>query len=720
MPPENPDRPHGETPAADQRTRLRVPAMDCPVEEKAIRERLLGLPGVRGLEFDLVGRTLALSHAADALGTAREALKAAGFETEVLALPVAGEGPQENTVVPPATWWRIGVAGTAALGSEVAQWMNGGNTWLVVVLAAAAIVLGGFETFKKGWAALTRGNLNINALMSVAVTGAVALGEFPEAAMVMVLFVVAELIEALSYERARNAIRGLMEMAPETALVRADDGSWTERPSAQVAVGATVRVRPGGRVPLDGIVTAGRSAVNQAPITGESLPVDKAPGDQVFAGTINESAEIEFRVTAVAGETTLARIIRAVEMAQQGRAPTQRFVDAFARVYTPIVFAVAVLVAVVPPLFFGADVVPWIYKALVLLVIACPCALVISTPVTVVSGLAAAARRGILVKGGVYLELARKIKVLALDKTGTLTRGRPSVTDVTATSAMPQDQSLAVAASLAARSDHPVSAAIVSWHRARREAAPLAGAERFEALAGRGVRAAIGGTIYSLGNHRFAHDLGVCNSTVEAVLERYEAQGRTTVVLASEREVLAVFAVADTLRETSRDAMRDLHALGVRTALLSGDNPKTARAIANEVGIDDARGDLLPEDKVRAIEELAVAHGTIGMVGDGINDAPALAKADLGIAMGAAGSDTAIETADVALMDDDLRKVPELIRLSKRTAAILMQNITLALGIKGVFLVLALAGTATMWMAVFADMGASLIVVANGLRLIRS
>jgi len=705
-------------PEAVQRARLRVPAMDCPTEEKMIREKLAGFPGVQGLEFDLVGRTLALTHAADALEPAREALKQAGFDTELLAA-AAPEADERREGVDRSIWWRFGIAGAAALGSELVQWVSGGNTWLVIALALVAILVGGVETYKKGWTALRHGRLNMNALMSVAVTGAFAIGEFPEAAVVMVLFALAELIEALSYERARNAIRGLLEMAPDIALVRKEDGSWVERPVAQVPIGAVVRVRPGGRVPLDGTVTAGCSALNQAPITGESLPVDKGPGDTVFAGTINETAEIEFRVTALTGETTLARIIRAVEEAQASRAPTQRFVDAFARVYTPIVFVGAVLVAVVPPFLFGQQLLPWLYKALVLLVIACPCALVISIPVTVVSGLAAAARRGILVKGGVYLELARKIRVLALDKTGTLTRGKPSVQEFRTLGATVAPEALRIARSLAARSDHPVSMAIAAYARSQSGEKEFVEVKSFEALAGLGVKGGIGKETYALGNHRLAGQLGVCGPQVESLLEQYETQGRTAVLLANGREVLAVFAVADALRETSREAVRDLHALGIRTAMLSGDNPRTARAIADAVGIDDARGNLLPEDKVRAIETLRAAHGVIGMAGDGINDAPALAKADLGFAMGAAGSDTAIETADVALMDDDLRKVPAFVRLSKRTASVLAQNIALALGIKAVFLVLTFGGMATMWMAVFADMGASLIVVANGLRLLR-
>ena len=679
-----------------------------------IRERLSALPGVKQLEFDLVGRTLAFTYASGTLAPARDALKAAGFDTEVVAVPPAAAPGDQG--VPISTWWRIGIAGAAALGSEIAQWLSGGNNWLVIVLVFGAILLGGLDTYKKGLVALRHGRLDINALMSVAVTGGVIIGEFPEAAVVMVLFALAELIEALSYERARRSIRGLLEMAPEIALVRLD-GGWVERPAVDVSVGAIVRVRPGARVPLDGVITAGRSAFNQAPITGESLPVDKSPGDSVFAGTINESSEVEFRVTAAAGETTLARIIRTVEEAQASRAPTQRFVDAFAKIYTPIVFAAAVLVAVIPPVLLGGEWVPWLYKALVLLVIACPCALVISTPVTIASGLAAAARRGILIKGGAYLELAGKIKLVALDKTGTLTLGKPSVTRFEQLVSIPERDALRLAASVAVRSDHPVSRAVAE-HWERTGGGALAETDGFDALPGRGVKGQIDGREYYLGNHRLAHELGICGKELEARLQALEMQGMTAIVIATTGEVLAVFAVADTLRDTSRDAIKDLHTLGVQVVMLTGDNPHTARAIARATGIDDARGDLLPQDKVHAIEELK-QRGPVGMVGDGINDAPALAISDLGVAMGAAGSDTAIETADVALMDDDLRKVPALIGLSRRTAAILTQNITLALGIKAVFLVLAIAGTASMWMAVFADMGASLLVVANGLRLIR-
>ena len=534
--------------------------------------------------------------------------------------------------------------------------------------------------------------------------------------MVMVLFALAEVIEAKSLDRARNAIRGLMDLAPDTALVQQADGSWAAVDANAVPVGSRVRVKPGERIALDGLVVEGRSTVNQAPITGESLPVDKAEGDSVFAGTINGEGSFEFRVTAAASASTLARIIHAVEAAQGSRAPTQRFVDQFARLYTPIVFAVALAVALVPPLVFGVPWLDWIYKALVLLVIACPCALVISTPVSIVSGLAAAARHGILIKGGVYLEEGHKLKWLALDKTGTITHGKPAQTDFAAWGNADPDASRLLAASLAARSDHPVSLAVA--RAAVNDGLTPRDVADFAALPGRGVRGDINGQIYHLGNHRLVEELGMCSPDLESRVSALEAEGKTVVMLTGQEGVRALFAVADTVKDSSRQAIAELHRLGIKAIMLTGDNPHTAAAIASQVGIDRSRGNLLPEDKLHEVERLS-ADGKTGMVGDGINDAPALARADIGFAMGAAGTDTAIETADVALMDDDLRKLPTFVRLSSATASVLKQNIALALGIKAVFLILTFTGQATMWMAVFADMGASLLVVGNGLRLLR-
>jgi Cd2+/Zn2+-exporting ATPase len=672
------------------------------------------MPGIAALDFNLIAHRLTLTHTPEALPAALGALDALGFDATV---EEAGARPSTQTATPAierSKWVLLGIAAALAVAAEAVHWADA-SVWVTAALSIAAVLTGGFETYRKGWIALRNRNLNMNALMSAAVTGAMAIGAWPEAAMVMVLFTLAELIETLSLDRARNAIRNLMAMAPETATVRQLDGAWREVAAATVAVGSIVRARPGERIALDGIITAGRSAVNQAPITGESMPIEKQPGDIVFAGTINEAGTLEFRVTAAATFSTLARIIHAVESAQANRAPTQRFVDQFARIYTPAVFAIALAVAVTPSLALGMPWFDWIYRALVLLVIACPCALVISTPVTIVSGLAAATRHGILIKGGAFLEAGRKLKALALDKTGTLTEGKPAVIDFVPLAEAERSRILRIAASLASRSDHPVSKAVAAY-AVNQNGVPEAA--DFTALPGRGVKARIDGQWFHLGNHRLIEALDLCSPALEARLDVLERAGKTAALLADETGVLAVFGVADTLRKTSRAALAELHALGVRTVMLTGDNAHTARAIAGQAGIDDVRAELLPEDKLAAINELAARYGKVGMTGDGINDAPALARADIGFAMGAAGSDTALETADVALMDDDLRKLPAFINWSRRTSAVLVQNIALALGIKAVFLGLAIAGDATMWMAVFADMGASLIVTLNGLRLL--
>lgn len=693
---------------------FRISEMDCPTEERLISDQLSGLPGIFGLQFNLLDRTLTIDHAPTALDSALQAIRALGFTAQQVQ---PGQPDSAETQAPRTHWWRLGLAGSAALLAEALHFSQWGPEWLVALLAIAAIALCGLGTYTKGWIALKHRNLNINALMSIAVTGAMLIGQWPEAAMVMTLFALAERIEARSLDRARNAIRGLLDLTPDTATVQDEDGHWHPRRVAEVGIGSRVRVRPGERIGLDGTVLQGHSAVDQAPITGESLPLEKAPGDALFAGTINQTGELEFEVTAPASDTTLARIIHAVEQAQGSRAPTQRFVDRFARIYTPVVFAFALAVAVLPPLLMAADWLEWVYRALVLLVVACPCALVISTPVSIVSGLAAAARKGILVKGGAYLESGRGLTHLALDKTGTLTHGKPAQTDFQLLADGPAEAWRAIAASLAQRSDHPVSQAIA--RQAAGDAVPLHEVEQFSALPGRGSRGCIDGTRYHLGNHRLLEELGLCSPAIEAQLDRLERQGKSVVILSDQSRALALFAVADTLRDTSRQAIAELHALGVKTLMLSGDNPHTAAAIAAQVGIDEAKGDLLPSDKLASIEALLDARHCVGMVGDGINDAPALAKADIGFAMGAIGTDTAIETADVAIMDDDLRKIPAFIRLSRQTSAILMQNIVLALGIKALFLVVTLAGLATMWMAVFADMGVSLLVILNGLRLLR-
>jgi len=705
-----------------QTIKFHIKNMDCPAEEALIRKRLASVGGVAGLDFNLLQRILTVSHNLNSSETIESALKSIGMKAVLDKDALLAEDPK-NKQPAKTHWWSLGVAGvTAALAELIElfphQLFQFSNKWIVISLVFSSILSGSLTTYKKGWIALRNGNLNMNALMSIAVTGAMAIGSLPEAAMVMFLFSIAEVIEAKSLDRARNAISGLLDLTPEIATVLQPDGTWLSVPVKTIQLGAIIQVRPGERIALDGVVISGNSTVNQAPITGESLPVDKTLGDTVFAGTINQSGSFQFKVTAESTGSTLARIIHAVESAQGSRAPTQRFVDQFAKIYTPGIFLIALLAAVLPPLAFGYPWHDWVYKALVMLVIACPCALVISTPVTIVSGLAAAARKGILIKGGAFLEAGRHMKVLALDKTGTITHGKPKQTDFIIVDSE-EAKIHQFAASLASRSDHPVSLAIAQ--NAVEKNISLIAVENFEAIFGRGVRGTLDGNIYHLGNHRLIEELGLCSPEIEAQLLPLEQQGKTVVMLANASKVIAIFAVADTVRDASKLAIQDLHYLGIRTMMLTGDNAYTAEAIGEEVGVDEIKGNLLPEDKLKIVDELLVQNpqAKVGMVGDGVNDAPALARASIGFAMGVAGTDTAIEAADVALMDDDLRKVPTFVRLSQSTANILFQNIVLALGIKAIFLVLTFTGQATMWMAVFADMGASLLVVANGLRLLK-
>ncbi len=712
--PQGPMREHQHAPGEQT---FRIASMDCATEENEIRHALRGLPQIRSLRFLLAQRILAIDAAPDVVDRAVAAIRGLGFEPEAISsasspAPALSQRQERRHLV------RLGASLLLAIAAEL---VNGfapealGYELVEMGLAIGAIALVGLSIYRKGLAALRQGRLNINALMSVAVSGAFLIGHWPEAAMVMALYALAETIEAKAVQRARQAIAGLMAMAPELAEVRQGDGQWLRLPCAQVAVGDVIRIRPGERLPLDGAVITGVSSIDQAPVTGESLPVEKGPGDGVFAGTVNQGGALEIRVSAPASQSTLARIIHAVEEAQATRAPTQRFVDRFAARYTPAVFLLACAVAVLAPFLLGVAPLEAIYKALVLLVIACPCALVIATPVTVVSGLAAAARRGIVIKGGLYLEQARRIQVMALDKTGTITAGKPQLVafEPTRTEANPGALKR-LATSLAERSDHPVSKAIAAGLDGDRLAV-----EAFEALPGRGVRGRIEGRALQLANHRWIEELGLCSPPLEAAMLLHEQQGRSVSLLADTTTVLAMVAVADTVKPSSRQAIAALRALGVRPVMLTGDNDATARTIAAQAGIDDVRSLLLPDDKLQAVVELQQRYGFTAMAGDGINDAPALARSDLGMAMGAAGSDTAMEVADVVIMNDDLMRLPETIALSRRTFTVLWQNIALALGIKALFLLLTVLGSTTMWEAVFADMGTSLLVIANGLRLIR-
>ena len=559
--------------------------------------------------------------------------------------------------------------------------------------------------------------LDINVLMMVAVAGAIALGEWSEGASVVFLFALAQVLESRAMERARGAIRSLMDLAPAEALVVRDPAP-VRVPVDDVRVGDRVIVRPGEKVPLDGRVAAGQSHVNQAPVTGESLPVEKMAGDDVFAGTINGRGALEVEVTRLRRDSTLARIIHLVEEAQSQRAPSQTFVDRFARVYTPAVLVLAASIAFVPPLVFGGNWAAWIYRSLVLLVISCPCALVISTPVSIVSALAAAARKGVLIKGGARLERLASVRCVAFDKTGTLTSGRLQVTDLVPLNGASPHQILSLAASLESHSEHPIGEAIV--RRAASDDVRLARAGSFEALPGLGAQGTVGQDVVLVGSRRLFQERRMWSDEAEEAFGRLASQGRSTIAVGTNGAAIGIIGVADETRSAAPEAIQMLREHGIgHVVLLTGDHDAPARATAAALGIDEVRAGLLPEEKLDAVRELRRRHGALAMIGDGVNDAPALAAADVGIAMGVAGTDAALETADIALMADELAKIPYALRLSRATARNIRANIGFSLALKGAFLVMAIAGTATLWMAVVADMGASLIVIANALRLLR-
>ncbi len=582
---------------------------------------------------------------------------------------------------------------------------------------ALAIVFGARYVAPKAWAAARRLSPDMNVLMVVAVAGAVLIHQYFEAATVAFFFSLSLTLESWSVGRARNAVARLLDLAPPTALVLRGDGTQILVRAADIRVGQRFIVRAGDRIALDGEVVEGESTVNQAPITGESAAVPKCPGDEVFAGTINGEGTLVVRATKAASDTVLARIIKMVSEAHARRAPVEQWVAKFARRYTPAVMGLALLIAIVPPLVLGGAWQIWFYNALVLLVIACPCALVISTPVSIVASLASAARNGVLIKGGAYIEAPSKLAALALDKTGTLTKGEPEVAALYTLNGNSETKLLAIAAALEARSTHPLARAILA--RAKKEGLPVRPADEVAMVPGRGMTGKREGAALWLGSPLYAAERGVQEQIPAKLLAQIEARGETVAVVGAGDQVLGLIALADAIRDDARATIADLHALDVkRLVMLTGDNERAARAVAQAVGIDEVHAGLMPEDKVRVIEELAAQYPVVAMVGDGVNDAPAMARASFAIAMGAAGSDAAIETADIALMTDDIAKLPWLVRHARRTMSIIRQNIALALAVKALFMALAFAGMASMWGAITADVGVSLLVVFNALRLL--
>lgn len=703
-------------PDAEESEVFRVSGMDCSEEVAAIEHALKPLAGVLGVSAQIVSSKVTVYHDGT-LARARiaEAINRSGVTVS------EGDDEARRPILPAIL---VAVSGAATGLGLILQWTAAQPDWLPDVAFFAAIVAGGWLVLPKAFRSLRTISLDMNVLMSVAVVGAVAIGQHAEGAAVVFLFALSELLESWSVGRARQAIRSLMKLAPEAALVKRD-GNVTEVEASAVEVGEIVLVKSGQRVPLDGKVVSGDSAIDQSPITGESMPVEKTLGDTVFAGTINGDGSLEIETTKAASDTTLSRIIQMVEDAQASKAPAQRFVDAFAKIYTPSVMALALLLALAPPLLFAQPWIDWIYRALVLLVIACPCALVIATPVSVVSGLTALARRGVLVKGGAYLEALGSLKALALDKTGTITEGKPRVVEIQRVTDATEEEILRVAAAIDTHSTHPLAQAIT--RHATEAGVSFEPCDAYQGVQGRGAEGVIDGHAWFVGNHRYAHELGVCSDELEARLSKIEEAARSVVVVGHQPhgdcagEVVGVLAIADTIRPGAKDAIRQMHEAGLqKVVMLSGDNTKTARAIAKEAGIDEAFGDLLPEDKIKRVKALEQEFGNVGMIGDGVNDAPALAAATVGIAMGAAGTDTAIETADIALMRDDLALVSEAIRLGRRTLNMIRFNIAFALGIKAIFLILAVFGLTSLWLAILADTGATLLVILNALRLLKS
>jgi Cd2+/Zn2+-exporting ATPase len=718
----------------DARLTFKIHGLDCAEEVEVLRREVGPIVGGEDrLDFDVLnGRmTIARNADVDSIEQIRAAVARTGMRAEDWQVDrsagARSEGARRRTqaaftaasgiLIIMGTVLHVWIAGS--LGAAFSEGAGPSVPLLSIVAYSGAIILGGRYVVAKAWFAARRLRPDMNLLMTVAVLGAIALGDWLEAATVAFLFAMSLALEGWSVGRARRAIGALLELAPPTARVIDSSGAEREVPADAVAVGARFVVKPGERIPLDGRVTAGASTVNQAPITGESLPVSKEPGSEVFAGTVNGESVLEILSTKRADDTTLARITRLVEAAQSRRSPSEQWVEKFARIYTPAVLLLAVAVFLAPPVFFGAGWDVWFYRALVLLVIACPCALVISTPVSIVSALAGAARAGVLIKGGAYMELPGRLQAIAFDKTGTLSEGRPVVLAVKPLNGHSEDELIARAAALEARSGHPLARAILEYAAAR--GVQPAPAEDVCVLPGRGVTGKFDGRDFWLGSHRYLEERSQETAEMHELADDLQRQGRTVMAIGNDTHVCGLIAIADSVRPETAQSIRALRTAGIRhLVMLTGDNLATAESIGSQVGIDEVKAELLPTDKVAAVEALIAAYGYTAMVGDGVNDAPAMATASLGIAMGAAGSDAAIEAADIALMSDDLSKLPWLITHSRRTLRVIRQNIGFSLTVKAAFVVLTFGGFASLWGAIAADTGASLLVVANGLRLLRS
>jgi Cd2+/Zn2+-exporting ATPase len=705
------------------RCTLKVHGLDCPSEVPPLRRALEGATGVSGLVFDPPAGTVEVAYdpsATDPTALAGLVGERAGMRAEVLAGPVVTQGAPASPAPSTLRRWGPTLASGLALGIGLAMDWLGGPSWPASAAFALAIAAGGIELFPKAWRSVRRLRLDIHVLMALAVAGALAIGEWHEAAAVAFLFGLSETLEGLSLEHARRAVRSLLEIAPETAELIGDDDQAREVPAATLWPGDRVRVRAGERMPIDGKVVAGRSSVDQKAITGESVPVLREPGDEVFAGTVNGDGTLEVEATKPLDDSVVARVVERVRQAQAGRTPVERTIERFATFYTPAVVVLALLVMVVPPLLLSdtGGWRHWFNQGLVVLVIACPCALVIGTPVAVVSALTSAARRGVLIKGGQFLEGFGRLRTLAFDKTGTLTQGRPDVVEVVTADGQDGSEVLRIAAALGDRGGHVLGRAIARHARSLDLEVPHA--HDYQAVPGLGARGRVEATQVHMGSHRYIDESGLCPPEFHASLGEAERGVGTSVALSTADGPLGWLRLADRPRPEAAAVLAELRALGVEPVMLTGDNAPTAAAVAAELGIDETRAGLLPGDKAAVVAELDAARGPAGMVGDGVNDAPALAAARVSVALGGVSSGAALETADVVLMAEDLSGLPWLVRHSRRARRIIIVNIAAAVGAKGVFLVLAVLGLANLWMAILADVGVSLAVVANALRLLRA
>ncbi|WP_238492567.1 heavy metal translocating P-type ATPase [Desulfotruncus alcoholivorax] len=696
-----------------RKTVFRLSGLDCADCAAKLEQKISGMGGVESVIINFGAAKITVCHTIGVAEITR-AVKESGYIAELESAAVDGNNR--------GTPWRDRklmlnvLSGLFVLSGFTASMISAPSS-VVLVLYLAAMLSGGLFVAKNAYYSLKSLSLDMNVLMTIAVVGASAIGQWAEGAMVVFLFALGNTLQAYSMDKTRNSIRALMELSPKEALVRRG-GQEMKLPVEEIMVGDIVIIKPGERIAVDGRVTAGVSTVNQAPITGESMPVGKAPGIEVFAGTINEKGSLEVEVTKVARDTMLARVIDMVEEAQGQKAPSQQFVDVFAKYYTPAVVVAAVAIAVFPSFFLGMQFKPWLERALILLVIACPCALVISTPVSIISAIGSAARRGVLIKGGAYLEAAGALKVLAFDKTGTLTEGSPEVTNIIALAGYTKKDVLITAAAVENRSQHPLARAVI--RHAGQMGVNLPESSGFQSITGKGASSVINGKRYYTGSLRLFNDLNLDTAAAKESLLKLQKEGKTAVIVGSHQGIMGIIAIADKVRSNSARALEDLRSAGIqKIVMLTGDNKIIAGNIASGLKLDAFHADLLPGDKLEVIKKLQSQFGSVGMVGDGVNDAPALAAANIGIAMGGAGTDTALEIADIALMADDLAKLPYTIKLSRWALRIIKQNIAFALLVKVAFIAGTFWGFTNLWMAVFADTGAALLVIANGMRLMR-